>query len=104
MIGDDRTGLEARRRGDLPGPAVQGQGREAFTLKVVLIPLDHFFLAVHEVDVIAEEEVEVLVTVARQSLPDGLELKEKIEPERADKAETGIVEATKLVNKEAQDR
>ena len=47
---------------------------ESLALEIVLIALDLFLLAVHQVDVVAKKQVQVLMAVARQFFFDGLEL------------------------------
>ena len=85
VVGNDRTAAArwaaARsRRASRARPRVETPPRA----KLVLVALDLLFLAVHEPDVVAEEQVQVLVAGARQLLFDGLELEQQVVAERAD--------------------
>jgi hypothetical protein len=61
------------------------------------VALDLLLLAVHEPDVVAEEQVQVLVAVARQLLFDRLELEQQVVAESAEKAEPRILLAAEFV-------
>jgi hypothetical protein len=74
VVGDDRARLARGRRRNGLGGALQAQRGQTFALEIVLIALDLFLLAVHQVDVVAKEQVQVLVAVARQLLFDRVEL------------------------------
>ena len=51
--------------------------------EVVPVALDLLLLAIHEVDVVAKKQVQVLVPGARELFLDGLELEQQIVSERA---------------------
>ena len=84
--------------------AIERQRRDAVRLKIVLIPLDLLLLAIHEVDVVAEEQVHVLVPAARQLLLDRLELEQQIVAECADQRQARILGIPELLDQRAQDR
>ena len=81
-LGRLRLGAPSRGR-----PAVETSPR----VEVVLVALDLLLLAIHEPDVVAEEQMQVLVAVARQLLFDGLELEQQVVAEGADQAEARIL-------------
>jgi len=60
-------------------------------LEIPLVALGLLLLAIHGVNLVAEEQVQVLVAAARQFFFDGLELEKKVEPERADQRQPGIL-------------
>jgi len=71
VIGNDRAGRRRRRRRDLRGVAGQSACGNTFALEVVLVALHLFLLTIHEPDVVAQEEVQVLMAVAWQFLSIG---------------------------------
>jgi sRNA-binding carbon storage regulator CsrA len=56
---------------------------------------------IHEVDVIAEKQVQILVAAARQLLFDRLELKQQIVTEGANQGQPRILRMTKLLDQRA---
>ena len=86
--GRRRSGPAARRRGGAICCAVarQASGGDAVALEIVLEALDLLLLAIHEPDVVAEKQVQILVAVARQLLLDRLELEQQVVAEGAHQA------------------
>ena len=72
--------------------------------EIVLVALDLLLLAIHEPDVVAEEQVQILVAVARQLLLDRLELEQQVVAERAHQAQPRILLAAELLDQRAQNR
>ena len=102
VVGDDRAGRALLGRRDFFGVARQARGGDAVAREIVLVALDLLLLAVHEPDVVAQEQVQVLVAVARQFLFDGLELEQQVVAERADQAQARILFAAELLDERAQ--
>ena len=96
-------GGQRGRRRDFRGMRGQAAGRDVLALEFVLIALDLLLLAVHEADVVAEIEVQILVAVARKLLLDGLELEQQVVAEGADEAQARILRAAEFVDERAQD-
>ena len=78
--------------------------RHAVALELVLVALDLLLLAIHVPDLVAEEEVQIFVAVARQLLFDRLELEQQVVAEGADQPEAGILFAAELFDQRAQNR
>jgi hypothetical protein len=74
-----RFGLRIPRRG-----ARLSGGRQFSPREIVAIALDLFLLAIHEIDVVAEVQVQILHARARQLHADRIELEQEIVSERAD--------------------
>ena len=72
--------------------------------EVVAVALDLLLLTIHEPDVVAEEQVQVLVAVAGQLLLDRLELEQQVVPEGADQAQPRIFLAAKFLDQQPQNR
>ena len=88
----------ARLRASRGRPAVETSP----LVEIVAVALDLLLLAVHEADVVAEEQVQVLVAVARQLLLDRLELKQQVVAESAHQAQARILFAAEFVDQRAQ--
>jgi hypothetical protein len=75
-VWSETIGPGSRAGGGGTGSAVRSRPSvdEALALEIVLIVFDLLLLAVHQVEVVAKKQVQVLVAVARQLLFDGLEL------------------------------
>ncbi len=97
VVGIDRPRLRLRRRRDFGGFARKAAGRFAVALEIVLVTVDLLALAIHEEDVVAEEQVQVLVTAARERLFDRLELEQQVVAERAHQREVRIADAAELL-------
>ena len=84
--------------------AVRGQacGGEFAAREIVLEALDLLLLAIHEVDVVAEEEVQVFHVVARQLQLDGIELKQQIVAEGADQRQPRRERMMEFIEQRAQ--
>src|SRR5207248_1872397 len=101
VVALDWTGGASRWPFDGFGIALQPGGGKVLAGEIVAEALHLLLLAVHEPDVIAEKQMEILVPVARQLLLDRLELEEQVVAERADETETRIFLAAKFVDKRA---
>src|SRR6185369_2532580 len=84
------------------GGAIESQRRDAFEFEIPLVMLDLLLLAVHGVNVVAEEQVQVFVAAAGQFLFDWLELEKQVEPERADQRQPRILGMAELLDERAQ--
>ena len=73
-------------------------GRARRAAKSYWIALDQLLLAIHEVDVVAEEEVKVFVSVARQPQLDRIELEQQVVAEGADQRQPRILRIPKLLD------
>src|SRR5207237_6477881 len=105
MVGDNTLGPGGAGfslRVDRLGRAVESQRRDAIELEIPLVSLGLLLLAIHGVNLVAEEQMQVLVAAARQLFFDRLELKKKIEPECADQREPGILRMPKFLDQRPQ--
>lgn len=89
-----------RNGGGFAGETLGGLAQEG---EVVLVALDDFALAVHEVDVVTEEEVEVLLFAAGELEFDGVELEEEVVAEGADEGEAVVLGVAELLDEGAED-
>src|SRR5581483_11469623 len=71
--------------------ARQSLGAAALDGEVETVPLNHLLLAIHEVNVIAEKQMETFVALARQPELDGVELQKQIVPKSADKSQSRVL-------------
>lgn len=71
-------------------------------LELELVAGDLLLLAVHEPDVVAEEEVQVLGAGAGEFFIDGLELEEEVVAESAGEGEVGLLGVAELVHQGAE--
>ena len=69
------------------GGARQAVGGDIAAREIVLVALDLLLLAIHEINVVAEEQMQILHVVARQLQLDGIELEQQIVAEGADQRE-----------------
>ena len=72
--------------------------------EIELVALDLLLLAIHEIDVVAEEQVQVLDVVARQLGLDRIEVEQQIVAERAHQREPRRQRIVKFVQQRAQHR
>jgi len=89
----ESTGWADRSRASVETPS---------KLEIPLVALGLLLLAIHGVNLVAEEQVQVLVAAARQFFFDGLELEKKVEPERADQRQPGILGMAEFLDERAQ--
>jgi len=87
MVGTDGRGGKHGCGRNLRGFVRKAAGGQRAVREIVLAALNLLLLAVHEVDVVAKVEMEILVAVARQTLLNGLELEQKVIAEGADQTE-----------------
>src|ERR1017187_4395181 len=74
VVARNRTALRWRGRRNRFPVARQAVRARALALELVLVALHLLLLAVHVPDVVAQKQVQILVSGARQPLLDGLEL------------------------------
>src|ERR1039457_6890550 len=74
VVARNRTALRRRGRRNRFPVARQAVRARALALELVLVALHLLLLAVHVPDVVAQKQVQILVSGARQPLLDGLEL------------------------------
>src|SRR3982751_5948585 len=86
------------------GFALNRRGGQAILRELVGEALDLLLLAVHEVDVVAEEEVQVLLVLALQLQVDGVELEQQIVAEGADEGEARVLVGLKPLDGGGEDR
>ena len=92
VIAGDRTGARAGVGGATAGASARQSTRSrSLALEIVLVALDLLLLAIHEIDVVAEKEMQILVAVPRQLQLDRIELEQQIVSERADQREPRIL-------------
>jgi hypothetical protein len=103
VVAGDFAGLSGQRRADGLARALQRLSRQAAAREIILEPLDPFLLAVHEPDVVAQEEVEYLRAGARQLQIDGVELKQEVVAEGPYQREVSVLHRAELVDEGAQD-
>jgi hypothetical protein len=103
VVGGDGSGGELGRGRDGFGAAGEGEGGEFVEREVVLKALDDLFFAVHEVDVVAKEEVKVFDAVAGEFELDGVELEEEVVAEGAKESEAGVFGMAEGFNEAAED-
>ena len=107
VVGDDAGG-RGRRLGWLGCGHRRGDARSsasveyAFELEIPAVALDLLLLAIHKVDVVAEDTSADLYGPARQLFFNGLELEQQIVAERADEREARILGVPELVDQGAQ--
>ena len=103
-VWSETMGPGSRAGGGGIGSAVRSrpQRRQTLALEIVLIALDLFLLAIHQIDVVAEEQVQVLVAVARQFLFDRLELEQQVVAERAGQRQPAVLLVAEFSIKRAQ--
>ena len=74
-------------RFDLCGGAREAAGGFFAAREIELVALDLFLLAIHEIDVVAEEQAQVVHAFARHLDFDGIEAEQEIETEGSDERE-----------------
>ena len=84
--------------GDRFAIARQAARARALALELVLVALHLLLLAVHEPDVVAKKQVQVLVAGARQLLLDGLELEQQVVAEGAHQPQPRIFLAAEFLD------
>ena len=94
-------GAAERRPTSAPSRAMPRGGNFA-AREFVAEALDLLRLAIHEPDVVAQEQVQVLVAVARQLALDGLELEQQVVAEGADQPQARILLAAEFLDQRAQ--
>ena len=104
VVADDGAAFARRRRRHRRPSRASPWVRAALAAELVLVALDLLFLAVHQPDVVAEEEMQIFVPGARQFLFDGLELEEQVVTEGADQREVRVFLALELLDQRAQNR
>ena len=102
MVGNDRAGLAFGRRGHRGAIALQPARGNALAREIEAIAFHLLLLAVHEPDVVAKEEVQVLMAGARQLLLDRFELEKQVVPEGADQSQARVLFAAKFLDQRAQ--
>ena len=103
VVADDLSGRLRGHRGNRVAGAFQGHGGEAVFFEVVLVALDPLPLAIHEADVVAQVEVQVLRAGAGQAELDGIELEQQVVSESAHQGQARIAHGTELLGQRAQD-
>ena len=76
---------------------------KSVALEIVLIALDLFLLAVHQVDVVAQEQMQIFMAIARQLLFDRLELEQQVVAECAGQRQPAVLFVAELFDQRAQD-
>jgi hypothetical protein len=102
VVADDIRRRGCGRRGHFLAGARQAQRAQPFEIEVVLEPLDDLLLAVHEADVVAEEQPQVLLLGARQAQADGVELEQQVVAEGPDQGQAGVARVAELLHQRAQ--
>ena len=105
VVGNDGAGVAASWR-FLTRSAVRATpvGGDFAAREIVLEALDLFLLAIHEIDVVAQEQVQVLDAVARKLQLDRIELKQQIVSEAPTSARRDASGWSKFVKQRAQNR
>ena len=102
MVGSDRAGRRLAR-GSQPFAIARHAGGALFAAdELVAEPLHLLFLAVHHPEVVAEEQVQVLLFAARQPLFDGLELEQQVVAKCAHQTQPAVFFAAELLDQGAQ--
>src|SRR5512144_869025 len=83
---------------------IERQCGESVLLEIVLVTFDLLLLAIHEIDVVAKEQVEVLLPAPRQAQPDRVELEEQIVAEGANQRQARVLFVPKFFDQSPQDR
>ena len=103
MVADDGGGRPFQRRRDGLALALHADGGVGAKGEVVVVADDLFLLAIHEPDLVAEKQMQVLDAFAGQAQSDGVELKKQVEAEGAHQSQVRILGVAELIGEGAQD-
>src|SRR5258708_4068468 len=90
MVGDDLAGCTPRSRPGRAPVAFQARGSDALASEFIAVAFDAFLLAIHIVNVVAKEQMQIFLSVAWKFKLDRIELKQQIVSEGAHQGQSCV--------------